>query len=321
MRIVSLLPSATEIVCALGARHQLVGRSHECDFPADVAALPVLTSTKVKPSPSSLAIDKSVRDVLKQALAVYDVDERKLAELAPDIIVTQDLCDVCAVSYDQVCAAAKQIAGKEVKIVSLHPTRFGEIFDDIRKVAAAIGREAEGAKLLADLDGRVKKLADRAKFNNTKPSILTIEWLDPVMIGGTWMPEMAELASAEALLATAGKQAQTVDLKTLESIDPEVVLIKPCGFGIDRIIAELPVLQRNLPWSDWTAPLQGRVYAADGNQFFNRPGPRIVDSLEIMAACIHPKQFRDFRIQYSKSVIEIEQDLNVKRWSEEYIGL
>lgn len=320
-RIVTLLPSATEIVCALGARSELVGVSHECDFPADVPGLPVLTRPRIDPKKSSGEIDRDVRAIVKQALTVYDLDVERLRELAPDVIVTQDVCDVCAVSLAQVLEAAKQLAGKDVQVVSLRPARLADIWADIRKVGSAIGRDAQAEALLRSMDERVAAVKERAARTSTRPTILTIEWTDPVMVGGTWMPELAELCSATALLARAGEPAPTVDRAALEAISPDLVVVKPCGFPLERTLGEIPTLKRNLPWEDWDAPLNGLVYLCDGNQFFNRPGPRIADSLEILAACIHPKQFRDFRQKYAKFVAEVTLDLTLKRWDEEYIGL
>ncbi|MFN0206161.1 MAG: ABC transporter substrate-binding protein [Planctomycetota bacterium] len=321
LRIVTLLPSATEIVCALGARNEIVGISHECDYPENINALPALTSPKINIKTSSGEIDKNVRAAAQPTLAIYNLDSAKLQSLAPDVIITQDLCDVCAVSYDEVCAAAKTIAGKDVKIVSLHPERFDDIFSDIQKVGAAIGRTAEAEQFIKESRARIATVKDRAARTSNRPAILTIEWLDPVMIGGTWMPEMVEICSATALITKPGEKAPTVDIKKLETLDPECVIIKPCGFDVERTLQELPLLQKNLPWFDWDAIMQARVYVCDGNAYFNRPGPRIVDSLEILAACIHPKQFRDFRQKYAKSVVEIQMDLTVKRWDDEYIGI
>ncbi|HKE02141.1 MAG TPA: ABC transporter substrate-binding protein [Planctomycetota bacterium] len=319
-RIVSLLPSATEIVCGLGARDELVGRSHECDYPDGIESLPVLTSPKVKPSAMSGEIDRSVREVVRNALGVYDVDAAKLEQLAPDVIVTQDLCDVCAVSLDDVKKAVASLAKRDVAIVSLKPLHLDDIFGDVVRVGEAIGRAGEAKALAAKLRARAESVRERAARNSTRPEILTIEWIDPVMLGGTWMPEMASLCASRALGVEAGQKAPTVDRAFLEKIDPELIVVKPCGFPVDRTLAELPRLRETLPWDEWTAVLNGRVYVADGNAYFNRPGPRIADSLEILAACIHPKQFRDFRKLYASSVVEVDPDLSLRRWSDEYIG-
>ena len=299
MRIVSLLPSATEIVCALGARAELVGRSHECDFPPGVEQVPVLTSSRVGPLPSSRAIDASVRDVLRDALAIYEIDVERLRQSTPDVIVTQDLCDVCAVSIDDVRAAVARLARQDVAIVNLHPMRLADIWRDITQVAGAVGRVGTGESLVGALRARVAEVARRAAMPRRRPRVVTIEWLAPVMIGGMWMPELVELAGGEPLVTRPGEHAPTVEPDDLAALDPEVVVVKPCGFSLDRTLEELDVLRDALP-RRWRA----RVYVADGNAFFNRPGPRIVESLEILAACVHPEAFQDLAAKHSASVTE-----------------
>lgn len=315
-RIVTLLPSATEIVCRLGARAELVGVSHECDHPADVVGLPVLTKPKFDPRGTSAAIDRSVREVLRGALGVYDVDVEKLEALQPDVIVTQDQCDVCAVSLADVRAAVAKLAKKDVEIVSLHPMRLDDIWSDVRKVAAAIGRDVDGEALVTGLRARMEAVRARASHAADRLPVVTIEWLEPVMLGGTWMPELVELVNGECLGARAGERAPTVTRDELEKLSPELVVIKPCGFKVERTLEELPTLQRALPWDTWDAVLHDRAYVADGNAYFNRPGPRIVDSAEILAACVHPKLFRDFRETYAGAVVEVDADLSLRRWNE-----
>ena len=300
VRIASLLPSATEIVCALGARPELVARSHECDFPVGVDELPVLTSARIHPLPSSQAIDRAVRDVVREALAIYQIDVGRLREVKPDVIVTQDLCNVCAVSLDDVRAAVARLARQDVAIVSLHPTRLDEIWDDLVRVAGAIGRSSIGREVVAGLRSRVDDIGRRAARIRARPRVLTIEWMDPVMIGGMWMPELVRLAGGETLVTQPGEHAPTLRSDQLAALQPDVVVVKPCGFSLDRSIEELDVLRKALPRS-WRA----RVYVADGNAYFNRPGPRIVESLEIMAACVHPEAFADFAEKHAVSVASI----------------
>ena len=309
VRIVSLLPSATEIVCALGAEDELVGRSHECDFPGGLGRVAVLTSARVGPLPSSRAIDAAVRDVLRDALAVYEIDVEKLREARPDVIVTQDLCDVCAVSLDDVRAAVARLARQDVVIANLHPTRLDDIWADMLSVAGAIGRMDDGRRVVLELKSRVAEIERRASSIATKPGILTIEWIDPVMIGGMWMPELVERAGGRALVTRPGEHAPTLTRAALEALEPDLVLVKPCGFGLDRTLRELEALARSLPWASWRAVAEGRIFVADGNAFFNRPGPRIVESLEIMAACAHPQEFADFAGKHRGSVVRIRPDL------------
>jgi iron complex transport system substrate-binding protein len=305
-RIVSLLPSATEIVCALGAADELVGISHECDFPPAVHGRPVLTRSRIDVGASSRAIDAAVRGVIRDALSIYAVDDELLGRLAPDVIITQDLCEVCAVSLDDVRAAVARLAHREaIRIVSLRPTRLGDVLDDIERVAAAIGRRAEGAALRAALDDRIRIIAgraDEAARAGSRPRVVSIEWIDPVMLGGTWMPELIELAGGVAAGAAAGQPAPTVSPGALGELRPDVVVVKPCGFTLDRTLAERDILERTI--IDAVAPT-ARIYVTDGNAFFNRPGPRLVESLEIMAACTHPAQFEDLARTHAGVIVRL----------------
>ncbi|HEY1697590.1 MAG TPA: ABC transporter substrate-binding protein [Polyangiaceae bacterium] len=299
LRIVSLLPSATEIVCALGASESLVGISHECDFPDDIRDRAVLTSARIDPHGSSRAIDAAVRAVIHDALSIYVVDEEKLAELAPDVIVTQDLCEVCAVSLDDVRAAVARLAHRDhVRIVSLRPTRLDDLVGDVGRVAAAIGREQTGAALRSALTARMGAVARRAARAPDRPRVVSLEWIDPVMLGGTWMPELIELAGGVPVGVTAGKPAPTVAPGALADLRPDVVVVKPCGFSLERTLAERDVLERLID----VFGVRARVYVTDGNAFFNRPGPRLVESLEIMAACVHPERFVDFAATHASVI-------------------
>jgi iron complex transport system substrate-binding protein len=308
VRIVSLLPSATEIVCAVGGRDGMVGRSHECDYPAGIDALPVLTSARIGPIVASKAIDTAIREVLRNALAVYDIDVEKLREVRPDVIVTQDLCDVCAVSLGDVRAAVARLAQRDVRIANLHPTRLDDIWTDIERVADAIGRPDRGREVVQELAARVAHIGARAREAATRPTVLSIEWIDPVMVGGMWMPELIALAGGAPLVTRPGEHAPTLDRERLAALDPEVIVIKPCGFDLERTLAELGVLRETLPWTAWGGFDSRRVYVADGNAYFNRPGPRIVESLEILAACVHPEPFRDFAEAHRHAFVRLGPD-------------
>jgi iron complex transport system substrate-binding protein len=297
-RIVSLLPAATEIVCALGGRPRLVGVSHECDWPADVIGLPVLTRSKVPVAGTSAQIDRAVRAVLFEALSVYEIDEPALAALRPDVVVTQDLCDVCAVSLDDVRDALRRIADRHVELVSLSPTRLEDLFADMRSVARALGLEENGEALVGELGRRLQSVGARSAALGARPRVLTIEWIDPVMVGGTWMPELVELAGGEPLVTKAGDHAPTLSREALSELSPDVVLVKPCGFDLARSRRELDVLRAQLAGLDWPALRRDAVWLADGNAFFNRPGPRLVESLEILAACVHPGAFPDLAARH-----------------------
>jgi iron complex transport system substrate-binding protein len=315
VRVVSLLPSATEIVCALGAGEQLVGVSHECDHPPEVAGLPVLTRFRLPTSGASGELDRSVRELLRAALSIYDLDVDLLTKLEPELVVTQDLCEVCAVSYRAVCAAADQLAGRDVAVVSLHPQRLDDIWADIGRVAAVLGRQAEGQALLAGLRGRLERVERRAAAAGSRPRVVSIEWLDPVMLGGTWMPELIAAAGGIPLGVAAGQRAPTLDLAALGRLEPEVVVVKPCGYPVERTLAELELLPRVLPWSAWPAVRSGRVFVADGNAYFNRSGPRIVDSAELLGACLHPRRFPGHLDRYREAVRRVDANLEVRHWA------
>lgn len=288
MRVVSLLPSATEIVCALGARDTLTGISHECDFPAEVAGVPVLTSARVDATASSRAIDEQVRVAVHDALSIYDVDHEQLAAASPDLIVTQDLCEVCAVSLDDVRHAVGQVAPK-ASIVSLRPTKLDDVFVNVETVATALDCPDEGRRVRAQLESRTRAIAERAGEADRTPRVVTVEWLEPIMLGGTWMPDLVALAGGDPLGVLPGAPAPTVSLEQLADLRPDVVLIKPCGFDIERTMRETSLVE-----AISGAVGDARVFVSDGNAYFNRPGPRLVESLEVLAACIHPTLFADF---------------------------
>jgi iron complex transport system substrate-binding protein len=307
MRIASLLPSATEMVVALGLEEALVGVSHECDFPPSIVGRPVLTAAKIGHSWASRDIDRDVRAVLKDALAVYDIDVERLRQVAPDVIVTQDLCDVCAVSYDDVCRAVAQIARPDTTLVNLHPSRLDDVWDDLCRVGGATGRLDQAELVVAGLRARlddVARRASRAVQRAGRPNVLTIEWLDPVMVGGTWMPELVEIAGGRALVTRPGEHAPTLSREQLAALDPapDAVLVKPCGFPLERTRAEIDLLRALLREMPWPAVRDGRVWIADGNAYFNRPGPRLVESAEILAACLHPAEFQDCASRHAAAV-------------------
>ena len=290
-RIVSLLASATEIVCALGFGGHLVGRSHECDYPPEVRALPVVTEPCLDPSRPSAEIDRQVKDRLERALSLYKVDSAALRALAPDLIVTQTQCEVCAVSLADVERALADWAGPRARLVSLHPDALADIWADIQRVAAALDALDRGAALVAGLRARMAALAERAHALAKRPRIACVEWIEPLMAGGNWMPELVALAGGRDCLARAGAHSTQIAFKDLAAAEPEVILVQPCGFDMARTRAEMPALVAQPGWADLGAVKAGRVYLTDGNQYFNRPGPRIVDSLEILAEVLHPGVF------------------------------
>jgi iron complex transport system substrate-binding protein len=291
-RIVSLLPSATEIVCALGLRESLVGVSHECDFPPGVAGLPVVTAPKLDARRSSAEIDRDVRRLVEEGLGVYRIDTARLGELRPDLIVTQDQCDVCAVSYGDVVRAVRELASERTEIVSLNPTRVADVWQDIARVGEAAGVGERGREVAAALRERLAALERRTR-HLARPRLACIEWLDPLMAAGNWLPDLAEAAGGSYTLAAPGEHSRWLDWATLVEAAPDVVCLMPCGFTLAQSCREVADLLARDEWSRLPAVRAGRVFVVDGSAYFNRPGPRLVESAEILAAVLHPEACRE----------------------------
>jgi iron complex transport system substrate-binding protein len=285
-RIVSLIASATEVICALGARDRLVGRSHECDFPADVMTLPQLTAPKFKVEGTSAEIDARVQQIVRDGLSVYRVDGDALKALAPDVIVTQDHCEVCAVSLSDVEAATCTWTGHAVGIVSLKPDSMADTYADIRRVARALDAWEAGEALVADMQRRIDAVTAKVA-GLQRPRVAFIEWVEPLMAGGNWMPELIEAAGGHNLFGEPGKHSDWMQWDDIATADPDVILVAPCGYGLTRCLEELPLLQAKPGWTGLKAVRDGRVYFADGNAYFNRPGPRLADSAEMLAEILH----------------------------------
>lgn len=289
-RVVSLIASATEIVCALGKRDWLLGRSHECDYPLSVEPLPRLTEPKLDVHGSSSEIDRQVKTLLKDGLSVYRVDVDMLREIDPDVIVTQDQCEVCAASLADVEAALCDWTGRDVDIVSLRPDSLADAWADIERVAVALDCVEDGAALIASLKARMAHVTGRCA-GLPKPTVACVEWIDPLMAAGNWMPELVEMAGGRNLFGEAGKHSPWMTWEQLRAADPDVIVILPCGFDMPRVLEEMPRLTAKPGWSGLKAVRSGRVYVTDGNQYFNRPGPRLAESLEILAEILHPGHF------------------------------
>jgi iron complex transport system substrate-binding protein len=287
-RVVSLIASATEIVCGMGRGEWLVGRSHECDFPADVAALPALTAPKFKVEGSSAEIDARVQAIVREGLSVYRVDGEALKELSPDVIVTQDHCEVCAVSLSDVEAATCTWTGRPVDIVSLKPDSTADVYADIRRVAGGLDAAEAGEGLVADMQRRIDAVRARVA-GRPRPRVAFIEWVDPLMAGGNWMPELIEAAGGDNLFGAAGKHSDWMQWEELRAADPEVIIVGPCGYDLKRSLEELPILQARPGWADISAVRSGRVYFVDGNAYCNRPGPRLSETTEMLAEMLHPQ--------------------------------
>jgi iron complex transport system substrate-binding protein len=287
-RVVSLIASATEIVCALGRREWLAGRSHECDFPSDVLELPALTAPKFKVEGTSAEIDARVQAIVRDGLSVYRVDGEALKALEPDVIVTQDHCEVCAVSLADVESATCTWTGRPVEIVSLRPDSMADTYADIRGVAVALDAAEKGEALVAQMQRHIAAVKERVS-GRERPRVAFIEWVEPLMAGGNWMPELIEAAGGHNLFGEAGKHSGWMQWDELIAADPQVIIVAPCGYGLKRCLEELPLLQAKPGWRSIDAVRQGRVYFADGNAYFNRPGPRLADSAEMLAEMIHPE--------------------------------
>jgi len=286
-----LLPAATEIVCALGLEQNLVGRSHECDFPESVKSLPVCSEANFADDLSSLEIDIKVKEILTEALSIYTVKRDVIKDLAPDVVITQAQYEVCAVSLKDVEEALDNYLDKESHIVSLQPNKLDDIFEDIKTVAQALDVTDAGDVLIEDLQGRVDIIRHKLKYVESRPTVACIEWLEPLMVSGNWIPEVVSTAGGSSILAEAGKHSPFVKWEDIQQTNPDVIIVMPCGFSIERTMKEMNILLDLPGFADLTAVKNNRLYITDGNQYFNRPGPRIVDSIEIIGEIIHPKLF------------------------------
>lgn len=290
-RIVSLIPSTTEIVCGLGFGSQLVGRSHECDFPESVRRLPVCTEPKFSPDGSSYEIDQRIKAILDQALSVYRVHGDVLKQLQPDLILTQSQCEVCAVSLRDVEEAVGEWLGSRPQILSLEPKVLADIWANIERVAQVLGVPQRGAEVVKGLKERVFAIGAMARTLPPGPTVACIEWIEPLMAAGNWMPELVEMGGGINLFGEVGKHSPWMKWEDLVENDPNVIVVLPCGFDLKRTREEMPALTKKPEWSRLRAVRSGRVYLTDGNQYFNRPGPRLVESLEILAEVLHPAAF------------------------------
>ncbi len=291
MRIVSLLPSSTEIVCALGLEEQLVGITHECDYPASVVAKPRLTASRIShETMTSAEIDHAVRSQLDGHGSIYDLDEARLRELKPDLILTQELCEVCAVSYKTVLLAARAFEG-DAKVVSLEPNTIEDIFANIRLVGEFTNRVHDADQLLDALKTRLQHVRAKSQTITGRPRTLMLEWLEPPFAPGHWVPEQVEIAGGDHAFGKAGQKSVTTTAAEIRAYAPEVIVLIPCGYYKEDIVRQLP--SANLPagWSDLPAVKNDQVWAVDATSYFSRPGPRVVDGVEILAKILHPQVF------------------------------
>lgn len=290
-RIVSLLPSATEIVCALGLANSLVGVTHECDYPPEAVGLPQLTASRIShETMSSAEIDHAVCSQLDGHGSIYDLDEAALRALRPDLIITQELCDVCAVSYKTVEQAAR-LFDADVRVVSLEPNTIGDIFANIRAVGSLTGREAEAAQLVGELSTRLDALALAISEVSTRPRTFVLEWLEPPFAPGHWVPEQIAFAGGDHAFGHAGKPSKTTTPAEIRDYAPERIVLAPCGYYKEDILRALESARLPEGWQELPAVLNGEVWAVDATAYFSRPGPRVVSGAEILARIIHPELF------------------------------
>jgi len=285
------LPSTTEIVCALGLEDALVGITHECDYPPSVAGKPRLTASRIsQETMSSKEIDHAVRSQLDGHGSIYDLDESRLRELKPDLILTQELCDVCAVSYKTVERAARMFEA-DVRVVSLEPNTIGDIFENIRMVGGLTGRESAAGKLVDALNARLDRVKELTAEVDHRPRTLMLEWLEPAFAPGHWVPEQVAFAGGDQGFGQAGGPSTTTTAEEIRAYAPEVIVLIPCGYYKEDIVRQLP--SANLPagWEDLPGVRSGEVWATDATSYFSRPGPRVVDGVEILARILHPEVF------------------------------
>ncbi len=290
-RIVSLLPSATEIVCSLGLQEALVGMTHECDHPPGVIGKPRLTASRIAhQAMSSVDIDHAVRSQLDGHGSIYDLDEARLRALAPDLILTQELCEVCAVSYRTVEQAARRL-DTEAVVVSLEPNTISDILANIRTVGELTGTQAAAGRLVGELRARLDRLDSSVTGLTRRPRTLVLEWLEPPFAPGHWVPEQVAHAGGDASFGSAGAASRTTTAEEIQAYAPEVVVLAPCGFDVADTLRQLPQARLPAGWPELPAVRDGDVWAVDASSYFSRPGPRIVDGAEILAGILHPEVF------------------------------
>ncbi len=291
MRICSLLPGATEIAFALGLGDNVVGVTHECDYPAEAQHKPVVVRSLIDSNQmTSIEIDRWVTERLGNNQGLYVIDEERLREAAPDVILTQGLCDVCAIDYNEVVNASATLANKP-KIVSLTPNCLTDVLNDVARVGEATGQRLKAEQVIHDLEQRISAVRKRTARLPTRPRVACLEWFDPIYAAGHWVPEMVEIAGGQDVLGRRGEPSAKIDWKKVVELAPDVIVLMPCGFDMPRTLREASALNQLEGWDDLPAVKARRVFAVNGHAFFSRPGPRLIDGLELLAHIIHPKMF------------------------------
>ena len=304
MRICSLLPSATEIVFALGQEHLLAGVTHECDYPPAALRLPQVTRTNIAPGLSSAQIDAAVSSTLGTTGSLYELDLHLLEDLQPDLILSQRLCDVCAVSSARV---EEMVAGlaSHPRVINLEPHSLADILENIRTVAGAIGCDSEGERVVAGLQHRVDAVAGKTRGLSARPRVFCMEWIDPPYCGGHWMKELVEMAGGRDDLANLHRPSYRIEWRRVLEFAPEIIVLTCCGFGLERNLQEARMLSGFEGFWNLPAAQSGRIYSTDGSAYFSRPGPRIVESLEILAHLVHPETFSAPQLDGAFAAVEL----------------
>jgi len=285
-RVLSLLSSTTEIIYALGCGDRLVGRSHECDYPEEVSELPICTIPKFNVDGTSREVDDEVKSLVQSALSIYYINEKLLKELKPDIIFTQSQCEVCAVSVSDVEKALKNITGLSSRVISVEPNSIEDIFNDILTIAQILNVRNKGKELVELIKAKIDS-TEKIVYQKSSPSVAAIEWIDPLMAAGNWVPQLIRVAGGKNLFGEASKHSPWMKYNDLVEQDPEIIIVMPCGYDIKKSLIEIKTLESKKGWGSLKAVRNRNVYITDGNQFFNRPGPRIIESLEILLEIIH----------------------------------
>ena len=292
LRIVSLLPSATEIIACLGLTNALVGRSHECDYPPEVQNLPVCTQARIKAEKPSAAIHQDVTQLIQSALSIYEIKLDVLEQLQPTHILTQDQCDVCAVSVADVETAVAKLTNSHPEIISLQPQHLADVWIDIQNVGKTLNIATES--VIKNLEARVKICEQKTQSLSSEDrlKVLCIEWIEPLMVAANWIPEMVKIAGGEPLFSVVGQPSPQINWQSVINANPDIIIFMPCGFNLDRTRQEAMPLTQQPEWQNLHAVQSGRVYITDGNAYFNRPGPRLAESVEILADMLHPEIFQ-----------------------------
>lgn len=314
MRIVSLLPAATEILYALGAGDSVVGVTHECDFPAEAASKPKLIRPRVDASALPAEVDRQVRELVGRRENIYALDAELLLRLKPDLIVTQDLCDVCAISADDLAAGLSRFpSGSRPRVVSFTPRALGEVWEGIREIARAAGRESEGQALAEWLALEVKTVGEAVAESAARPKVLCLEWLDPPFTAGHWVPEMVRLAGGIDVLGREGEPSFAIHWQEAVSARPEIVILMSCGYNLERNINVWRSTKLPPGWDEIPAVRNDRVYAVDANAYYSRPGPRLSEGVALLAALLHPTQVRTDVAQQPASVRRVPSESGSSR--------